>query len=326
MKKWCSRTISLPLRKKNIAIKEKEIGLAREKHNTVKTHLESRINAYYKMGRIGVINVAFSAQTLPDLLTFHDDFQYLLKYDKKLINNYRDSINQLESTKKSLVLEQELLNDFMQQAKTEEESINFIKQEKETLLAQIKSQVKLHNQAIFEMEKAVRDLTSSLTILESRERLLDQGFLLRKGKHPAPVDGVVITQFNQMSQNKMGISKKSTGISIKAADGSKLRAIYDGTVVFAGYFRGYGNTVIIDHGYNFFTITSRIEKITVSKGQKVKTGDIIGISGNTATIIEDGVHFEIKKERKSVNPLLWIDPKNLIIKKQKTVMDLQEIM
>ncbi len=299
-----------------IASKEEEIKQAKEKHHAVKIHLESRIHAYYKMGRIGVINVAFSSQNLPDLLAFHDAFQYLLKYDKKLIDSYRDSINKLESTKKALVLEQNLLSDYMHQVKIEQESINFIKQEKQTLLAQIKSQVSLHNQAIFEMEKAVRDLTSSLIVLENKEKILEQGFLLKKGKHPAPVDGVVITRFRQVTQNKLGIRKKSTGISIKAPNGSKIKAIYDGTVIFAGYFRGYGNTVIINHGHNYFTITSRIERLSVTKGQQIKTGDIIGLSGNTATLIEDGIHFEIKKEKQSMNPLHWIDHKNLIIKKQ----------
>lgn len=296
-----------------INFKERELDRAKSERNTVKKHLESRISAYYKMGRIGVINVAFSTKTLPELLQFHDSFQSLMRYDKNVIDTYRHTIVELERAKTSLTLEQTLLTDFVNQAKEEKDKTRFIRQEKETLLTQIKTKTSLQKQAIAEMEKAARELSSSLVVLESKEEFLEQGFLLNKGNLHAPAAGRVITKFSQVTSNRMGISKKSLGISIAVTDGAKIRAIYDGTVIFAGYHRGYGNTVIIHHGYKYFTIISRIEKIAVEKSEPVKTGDLIGLAGDTATLIEDGIYFEIRKEKKSLDPLIWVDQKNLII-------------
>ena len=54
---------------------------------------------------------------------------------------------------------------------------------------------------------------------------------------------------------------------------------------FSGYIRGFGNTVIIHHGFEYYTVTSRIEKILVKKGQKVKQGQSIGVTGDTATLL-----------------------------------------
>lgn len=296
-----------------INFKEKELDRAKDERDAVKDHLKSRISAYYKMGRIGVINVAFSSQTLPGLLQFHDSFQSLLKYDKSVIDTYRHTIDGIEKAKNALLIEQTLLEDFINQAQVEKQNINLIKQEKQTLLSHIKSQTSLHKQAILEMEKAARDLSSSLTVLESKEKFLEQGFLLHKGKMPTPVEGKVITRFKQVAQNRMGIKKRSAGISIDVSNRSKIKAVFDGTVIFAGYHRGYGNTVIIHHGHKYFSITSRIEKIVVKKSEKVTTGDIIGIAGDTATLIEKGIYFEIRKEKTSLDPLDWIDHTNIII-------------
>lgn len=296
-----------------INFKERELDRAKGERNTVKQHLESRISAYYKMGRIGVINVAFSTKTLPELLQFHESFQSLMRYDQNVIDTYRHTITELERAKKALTLEQTLLTDFINQATEEKEKTRFIRQEKETLLTQIKTKTSLQKQAIAEMEKAASELSSSLVVLESKEDFLDQGFLLNKGKLHSPVAGRVITKFSQVTTNRMGINKKSQGISINVTDGEKIRAIYDGVVIFAGYHRGYGNTIIIHHGYKYFTIISRIEKIAVKKSEPVKTGDLIGLAGDTATLIEDGIYFEIRKNKQSLDPLDWVDQKNLII-------------
>ena len=87
----------------------------------------------------------------------------------------------------------------------------------------------------------------------------------------------------------------------------------DGEVTFSGYLRGFGNTVIIHHGFEYYTVTSRIEKILVKKGQKVKQGQSIGVMGDTATLFDEGLYFEIRHGSESEDPLLWLNPDKLTI-------------
>ncbi len=299
--------------KKLIVVKEKELEQANEKKQTMSEHLQARIKAYYKMGRIGAINVAFSTQTFPELLQFHDSYQVLLRYDKTVFDAYKHSIDEIEKAKQGLVLEQDVLKNFIDQALAEEEQLDFIRNEKSTLLTDIRNQKNLQQQAILEMEKASRELTASLTVLEDKHEFLQQGFLLSKGELEPPLEGHVLVKFGERTQNKMGVSKISAGISIAAIDGAQIKAIFEGDVIYAGYLKGFGNTVIIHHGFNYFTVTSRLEQITVNKGDSVKSGDIIGLAGVTASLIEDGVYFEIRKEKESQDPLAWIKHTNLII-------------
>ncbi len=296
-----------------ITIKEKELEQVRHNKNAVQLHLQKRLSAYYKMGRIGLINVAFSAHTLPELLSFHDSFQTLIRYDQNLIETYRHSIDELERAQKAYILEKSLLQEFIAQEEDEKNQIDATILDKKNLLALIRTKTKLHQQAIKEMRDASENLTSSLVVMQKKEQLLDQKFLLNRGKLIPPVDGTVVTLFNQVKTNRLGITSKSKGIAITAPNGTKVKAIFDGTVLYSGYVRGYGNTVIVDHGYEYYSIISRVERLLVRTGDKVKTGDIIAVMGDTATLIDDGLYLEIRHGKQALDPLKWLDTNQLSI-------------
>ena len=289
-----------------ISQREQELDGIRAEKEKVQQHLLKRINAYYKMGNIGLLNVIFSAQTLPELLRFHDSFQSLIDYDQRVIAIYRTNIGNLERITRSLVLEKNLLSDFIAEVVAEKVSIDETKQEKERLLHLIRTQSKLHQQAIREMEKAADDLTASLLALKVKEQAREQGFLLGKGNHPPPVQGTIIVGFRQETTNSLGILRQSDGIAIEAPDGTPVKAIFAGTVIHSGYLRGYGNSIIVHHGFQYYSIYSRLEKVLAAKGDTVKTGAIIGELGETATLIDKGMYFEIRHRSESLDPMQWL--------------------
>ena len=277
----------------------------------VEEHLQKRIAAYYTMGDIGLLNVTFSTQTLPELLTFHDAFDVLIKYDQDVIQVYRETIKEIERVKVALDLEKAILQEFINQEISEKQILENTKSEKQILLTQVRTQTQLHKQAVEEMQQASEDLTNSIVAIKTRNQVEDQKFLADKGNLRPPMDGVLVTLFQQEKTNKLGISKKSLGIELQAPDGTNIVAVGDGEVIFSGYLRGYGNTVIIHHGFQYYTVTSRIEKLLVNQGQKVKREDAIGVMGSTATLFDDGIYFEIRHGNQSLDPLAWLNPNRL---------------
>ncbi len=296
-----------------IAAKKRELQEAEVAKKNVQEHLQVRIKAYYKMGKIGIANVAFSTESMPQMLKFRDAFASLIDYDNGLINVYRDTIAELQSTKEILSLEKTILNDFITQAREEQEKINTIKSEKETLLSQIETQKELHEQAVREMKKVADNLSSSLEAFKRKDQLFDQGFLLDRGRHPSPIHGTVIARFGQERKNRLGVSGKTTGITIATTGTHPVRAIFEGEVRYASYLYGYGNTVIIDHGFQYFSILSRLEKLLVHEGDKVEQGDPIGLTGDTATLMEEGIYLEIRHGSTPLDPLQWLDNNDLIL-------------
>lgn len=301
------------IRKQQTLIDKEEAALSnvRREKGIVEEHLQKRIAAYYTMGDIGLLNVTFSTQTLPELLTFHDAFDVLIKYDQDVIKVYRETIKEIERTKSALDLEKSVLQEFFNQTVIEKEILENTKAEKHILLTQVRTQTKLHKQAIDEMQQASDDLTKSIVAIKSKNQVEDQSFLADKGNLRPPVDGEIVTLFQQEKVNKLGISRKSLGIELQAPDGTNIVSVGDGEVIFSGYLRGYGNTVIIHHGFQYYTVTSRIEKILVVKGQQLKREAAIGIMGSTATLFDEGIYFEIRHGSQSLDPLVWLNPNRL---------------
>ena len=303
--------VKVQLQQMLIDLKQGEIDTLADERRELLEHLRNRSAAYYKMGKVGFLNVAFSSRSLPDLLKFHDAFQTLITYDKNIIIDYRQKIDTLQSARDAHALEMKVLEDFIAEEDRERETIDLIRAEKEQLLAHIRSEKHLHEKAAAEMRAASEELAQTLVSLKTDERIQERTFQNSKGKLHVPVPGRVITYFNQEKFNRLGVLRKSQGIAISAPDGARVEAVADGTVIFAGYLRGYGNTVIIHHGYQYYTITSRIEEIAVKEGEHLRRGASIGVASETAALIDEGVYFEIRHGKDSKDPLAWLDLKML---------------
>lgn len=294
-----------------ITIQEEEIGKIQAEKQKVLGYLKKRISAYYTMGKIGILNVTFSTRSLPELLKFHDAFDSLIEYDQQVIEKYRVKIDELSRARDTFALEKEVLNDFLLAIKEEEKQLDLLRLDKEQLLTRIRTQKLLHDQAIEEMEQAADSLSESLVSLKSKEQVFERTFAMNKGSLPPPVSGSVVALYNQNKTNKLGVERKYTGIAISAPDGTQVKAISPGTVIFSGYLRGYGNTVIIHHGFQYYSITSRFEKLQAAKGNKVNAGDVIGSMSETATLIDEGLYFEIRHRKQSQDPLDWLNTSKL---------------
>jgi septal ring factor EnvC (AmiA/AmiB activator) len=290
---------------------EKALARIHSERIIVEKHLQKRITAYYTMGDIGIFNVTFSTKTLPELLSFQNSFDTLIKYDQDVIKVYKVTIRGLERANTALDLEKTVLEDFIHQTVQEKEMLETTKNEKSSLLTHIRTQGKLHEQAALEMQQAAKGLAEAIVALKNKNHASERGFLTNKGSLPPPVDGMLVTQYLQTKTNKLGVSRKSQGIELQAPNDTKITAVSAGVVVFSGYLRGYGNTVIIHHGFQYYSVTSRIEKLLVAKGQKVKIEESIGVMGDTATLFEDGLYFELRHNRQSLDPLLWLNPNRL---------------
>jgi len=224
---------------------------------------------------------------------------------------YRETISELERATQALTLEKSVLEEFVVHATEEAIVLDDTKTEKRSLLTHIRTQTKLHNQAIDEMQQASERLADSIIAIKNKNEVYEEGFFSNKGSLPPPVDGIIITLFQQEKTNKLGIVRTSLGIELEASDGTEILAVSGGDVIYAGYLRGYGNTVIIHHGLQYYTVTSRIERILVEQGDKVKLSDKIGVVGDTATLFDEGLYFEIRHGRQSLDPLLWLNPNRL---------------
>ena len=132
------------------------------------------------------------------------------------------------------------------------------------------------------------------------EGVSGRAFVSLLGRMKMPVAGELVGRFGK--QRQQGVSWK--GVFIQAANGSTVRSVADGTVVFADQLRGFGNAILINHGGNYMTVYTGLSVIGRSVGKSIKAGEIIGNTG-TLDSGESGLYFEIRHMGRPLNPQTW---------------------
>ena len=96
------------------------------------------------------------------------------------------------------------------------------------------------------------------------------------------------------------------GIEISAKQGKEIKAIYGGKVLYADWFKGYGNIVIIDHGDSYYSLSAHLSKILKRTGDRVEAGEVIALAGDTGSLKGPCLYFELRHHGKPLNPLHWL--------------------
>ncbi|HEV2261298.1 MAG TPA: M23 family metallopeptidase, partial [Candidatus Rubrimentiphilum sp.] len=96
------------------------------------------------------------------------------------------------------------------------------------------------------------------------------------------------------------------GLDIAAATGTTVTAAASGTVISAGWYGGYGNYILIDHGGGMSTGYGHLSQIFVSNGQTVQKGQAIGAVGSTGASTGPHLHFEVRMHGKPVDPAKYL--------------------
>lgn len=130
-----------------------------------------------------------------------------------------------------------------------------------------------------------------------------QPFSRLKGSLRLPVAGALMNRFGEPREGG-GVSWK--GLFIRAAQGSAVKAIAAGQVVFAEWLRGFGNLIIVDHGEGYMSLYSNNESLYKQVGDRVQPGDAIAAVGNSGGQPDTGLYFEMRHQSRPVNPLLWV--------------------
>lgn len=115
-------------------------------------------------------------------------------------------------------------------------------------------------------------------------------------------------------------SKFHSGIDLKARWGDAIGASHKGMVSFAGWHRGYGNLIIVDHGGGVSTYYAHLSRFQLSVGDKVSRGTIVGYAGSTGRATSPHLHYEVRFEDNPINPLqpLALDQSSLFFSDEKT--------
>jgi len=137
-----------------------------------------------------------------------------------------------------------------------------------------------------------------------------------------PIRAEVISGFGMRMHPILRFQRLHAGLDFRAPIGTKVYASADGVVEFAGVKKnGYGIHIDISHGFSYSTKYAHLSEVLVRQGQKVKRGDLIGLTGNTGLSKGPHLHYEISKNGKKINPIDYfysdLDPETYVTFKKQ---------
>lgn len=133
--------------------------------------------------------------------------------------------------------------------------------------------------------------------------LAGDDFARLKGRLSLPARGELANRFGTPRQEG-GTTWK--GVFIRAANGTEVKAIAPGRIVFADWLRGFGNLAIVDHGDGYLSVYGNNESLYKAVGQPVKAGEAIASVGNSGGNPETGLYFELRHLGQPLDPLKWV--------------------
>jgi septal ring factor EnvC (AmiA/AmiB activator) len=267
--------------------------------------LEARLVSLYKFTAVGGAATLYSADDFQAFVRRREGLARILDEDRRLFARHRaaEQIWQRER-EQSQALVDEIATARREVVRRERLSSEMLV-ERRNLVALLNARSDRELRQAKELRAAAERLERALEQM-SRGPQPSPGGGLRKGALPWPVQGPVRLSFGRQTDPEFGTETLRTGVEIAAPSGALVRAVADGRVLFAGWFRGFGQMVIVDHGARSVSVSAYLEELKAAAGDEVRSGQEIGSVGQTGSISDPGLYFEIRQNGKPVDPQAWL--------------------
>lgn len=242
-------------------------------------------------------NILKINKTKEDISNTKKTTKKILKSATKLRKQKEKSAKKLEKKRKA---KKATLNKITKKLKTQKSKKLKLKQDEKKLSSIIKN-LMLKLKAEEKKRKAEKkDITSEKKVVDIKAYKIN--FAKLKKKLKLPVKGKVIYKYNS---KRSDTGTRWKGLFIKAKEGSNVKSVAAGQIIFSDWLRGFGNIIIIDHGKNYMSLYGNNDSLLKQKGDYIKGGEVIALSGNSGGNKYNGLYYELRHNGKPFNPLKW---------------------
>lgn len=294
------------INQQKISESTKKISVAENQLSRQKQILAKRLRAIYEEGEMFPVKVLFSAQNFNDLIQRVKYMELVMAYDSSLFEKYNERLKELEDGKGSLLDARTKLSKLQRVTLEKKNEIKNEKTKKSAFLKKLKKEKTLNIKVHKELLQASNNLNNLIFKLEER---MEQGqgldFADKKGWLKLPVKGKFLNKFGKKRGKQYDTFIVYNGVDIKARKGTPVRSVFSGKVLFANELEGYGNLVIIGHGNNYHSLYGHLDEIITKVSRTVRSGQIIGRSGDTGSLVGETLYFELRHKGKPIEPTRW---------------------
>jgi septal ring factor EnvC (AmiA/AmiB activator) len=285
---------------------ESEVHDLKTSLTQLENYLAYKIVQLYKHGSYSYVKVLFSAGSYTDLLKRYQFLKVMAQKESDYIGRYKQTYADLTEKESELNEREVKIRDLQKAFKEKNREILAKREERTKLLKHLRNEKAIQKELLDELENSSIALQAIIDNLIRQRETLFGSFEKFKGSLSWPVEGAVVTPFGKNKHEEFNTFIFSKGIDIEASVGSRVKAVYNGTVLFADWFKGYGQMLILDHGKGFYTLYAHLSDIMVPKKSLVRKGQTIAKVGETGSLKGPVLYFEIRYHGEPQDPLTWL--------------------
>jgi len=272
--------------------------------------IEKTLVTLYKYGRFDFLQFLFEAQNMSAVFSEAKNLSLLARYQQETITSYMKTLSELRAAEEAQRSKRAELAGYIKEAEQKRKDLEAQEAENKALIQDIRRNIKTYKRALEEQNDRAQHLQSLMEKLASQEIVLPFKFVPfyeKKGKLPWPIAGKVITRYGLEKHPQFNTVTMNNGIEIAPLkDESIIRSVHSGKVVYADYFQGYGNLIIIDHGMNYYSLYGHCADFLVNRGDFVRVDQPIAQVGDSGSLNGVCLYLEIRYKAKPLDPLQWL--------------------
>ncbi len=303
-------------------LKEQTVTLQEDKIKQQKL-LEQQLISAYMAGQNDLIKLLLNQEDLSQIIRAKSYYFYLNKARLESIETLQNTQVQLDKNREEQADSLLALETMHKQQKAIKEELIEQRAQRTKALQELKQDLNYQNARLAQLNDAEASLKVKLT--KEREARQERELAAAKAKankkitlkkddqsHSSiakqqgqlkwPIRGKVLSTFGSQRSSQV----KWKGIAIAANEGEKVRAVATGRVLFAGYFKGYGMVIALDHSDNYITLYGYNQTLLQKTGDIVFQGDAIALAGHSGGQDKNSLYFELSHKGKAQDPIKWL--------------------
>ncbi len=332
--------------RKNVQEIHEKIDEVKQRIRANESHVSRRLVTLYKLSNLGAAQFFASADSVHELMKRKTAISAILAHDEKKREHLITAQKEYMSLASDLEEREATMHSLEEEYKEQIQTASIEKKNRKELLAKIRDEKALEKALVLSLKGSAEALNQTISDLEQEavrakkaqkakkaqeakkakesavakkpgsgkktgkaakaEPYRGKAFTKLKGLLSMPVKGKITGLFGPYKNPRFNTVNYRGGIDIKADRGEPVRAVSAGNVLYARWFKGYGNLVIIDHGDSYYTLYAHLEEVFKEKGDVVEAKEVIATVGDTGSIHGPKLHFQVRHHGEPMDPMKWV--------------------
>lgn len=298
-----------------LSIAERDLMTARAEFRQEQRDSAARLRAIYEDKSQNEWEALLTSPDMTTFLTRFEFFKRITEHDSDMLENLNRTAHVIHEQQRQYAQQRQSVAQLTEEIGDKKLQLAQMTTTQAQLVSQIKSQRQAAESAVEQLEADNTQIEAMIrrivAMRQAAERQASHGPqwvkpLLGTGQFMFPLAGFITSPFGYRFHPILHREIMHTGLDIAAPMGTPIHAADSGVVLYAGWYGGYGQVVIIDHGNHLTSLYGHQSRLGCVTGQRVVKGQVIGFVGSTGLSTGPHCHFEIRKNGVPVNPLDYV--------------------